>query len=344
MVKHTLVRDRREILQLSKWDRLILNENMYLITPVTATILNQIQRNHKMQPISAEPQCIMILGPTGAGKSTLLKVFARQFPTEYLDTIRRPILEVVVPAKATLMNFLAAILQAFEDPLADKGSIGNKTHRIYKFVDDCEVVHIMVDEPNHFIDRDSQKIIQDSSNFLKNLIKSKRLTCTVAGIKESEQVLKANSQLGRLFGDPYILPDYEWDETKRKTTVEIFCTLLYELDELLPLPASSRLASGLRPWRCFVACGGRLGYLMALLRRATEYAIERDKDCLDDMLLAEAFDNRLAGDRRGVPNPFVGEKPHESPKIVDEQNIPATNKRSKRRKKDNEDLGDVFRD
>jgi energy-coupling factor transporter ATP-binding protein EcfA2 len=343
MVTTGLVRDRRDVLQLSKRERLVLNESMRVETPFTAKILNEIRRNHDMQSISAEPPCIVILGPTGAGKSTLISIFAKQYPCEYTDTaIHRPVLKVLVPAKATLMNFLTAILEAFEDPIADKGTIGNKTHRIYEFVEACGVIHIMVDEPNHFIDRDSQKIIQDSSNFLKNLIKDKRLACTLAGLKDTEQVLRSNSQLGRLFGDPYVLADYEWDE-KQPQTIKTFRTFLYELDELLPLPEISNLASLDRAWRCFVACGGRLGYLMALIRRATEYAINRDQECLDDELLADAFDNRLAGERRGVPNPFIGDLPKVSPKIVDEESSPATNKRSKRRKKDDDDLGYVFR-
>ena len=48
---------------------------------------------------------------------------------------------------------------------------------------------------------------------------------------------------------------------------------------------------------------------MALIRRATYLALEREQEYLDHNLLSEAFKGRLAGERRGIPNPFTGELP-----------------------------------
>jgi hypothetical protein len=62
-------------------------------------------------------------------------------------------------------------------------------------------------------------------------------------------------------------------------------------------------------WRLYVASGGLVSYLMALIRAATYLAIEQKQENLDAELLAQAFDLRLAGQRRHLSNPFRGEVP-----------------------------------
>ena len=48
---------------------------------------------------------------------------------------------------------------------------------------------------------------------------------------------------------------------------------------------------------------------MALIRRATYLALEREQEYLDQNLLFQAFKDRLAGERRGIPNPFTDKLP-----------------------------------
>jgi hypothetical protein len=48
---------------------------------------------------------------------------------------------------------------------------------------------------------------------------------------------------------------------------------------------------------------------MNLLRRAAQFAIQENSPNLTPKLLARAFDNRLAGRRRRISNPFVGGVP-----------------------------------
>jgi hypothetical protein len=167
---------------------------------------------------------------------------------------------------------------------------------------------LMLDDLQHFVDRESERVLHDISNWLKNLVKETHVACNIAGLPEAENVLRANPQLGRLFGDPYVLEPFTW-ETQQPATIQELCTFLTTLEGLLPLPEASHLADIETAWRCFVASEGNMAHLMNLIRRATHYALQRERPALDLKLLAEAFDNRLAGLRRGIANPFVGELP-----------------------------------
>jgi energy-coupling factor transporter ATP-binding protein EcfA2 len=316
--------------RLALHERLAYVETIRIWYPRLTHLFEAIQAGHELNRYSAEPQCLMVVGPTGVGKSTLLNSYAAQYPREILaETTRMPVLKVTVPAKATIRNFITRLLVGVGDPLADRGTVGSLELRLLGLLRDSGVEVLMVDDLQHFVDRDSERVLHDVSNWLKNLVKETHIACVIAGLPEAEQVLSANPQLGRLFGDPHILHPFVW-EPEQPQTIQEFRTFLQTLEGLLPLPEASHLAGMETAWRCFVASDGCMAYLMNLIRRATQAAVQRDQPRLNLALLAEAFDHRLAGTRRGIPNPFVGDIPARS---VEKPPIPArraTNRRSKR--------------
>lgn len=304
-----MMTERDKVLALPPRERLAYVENIRIWYPRMTAIFEAIQTCHDLNPVSAEPQCLMLTGATGVGKSTLLNSYAALYPCEILDEFTRSsLLNVTVPAKATIRNFITRLLVSIGDPLADKGTIGSMELRLLHLMQVCQVEVLMVDDLQHFVDRDSERVLHDISNWLKNLVKETGVTCIIAGLPEAEAVLSANPQLGRLFGDPHCLNPFTWDN-EHPETIQEFRTFLKTLEALLPLPQPSYLASMETAWRCFVASGGCMAYLMNLIRRATYHAIQQDYVALDMSLLATAFDNRLAGKRRGLDNPFAGDLP-----------------------------------
>lgn len=333
---------REGILALPGPERVIWAERVRVFYPRWRCIASEIERCHRLGTSAAEPPCLLLTGPTGAGKTTLVGAHAQRYRIEETETgTHAPVLRATIPSPATVKDLASALLRALGDPRAGYGTTGNMTHRLTNFFRDCGVELLILDELQHFVDRDSRKVLLNASNWLKTLIKETGVACVLVGLEgEAEQVVDANPQLARLFGDPRVLAPFAWDE-ERPETVEEFRTFLEHLERLLPLREASQLADRDRARRCFLASGGVIGYLMALVRGATQLALSQGRERLDDVLLAVAFDQRLGGFRRGVPNPFdLDASPLAQPLAPPVRPLNGTNSRSRARRHRAETLGD----
>ena len=290
---------------LSTRERIALIYRIRVWYPRMKAIYADIERAFEMNSLTPDPECIALLGRFRTGKTTIVNSFCKQHPRcLQIETTSVPVLKAVVPAKATMSNMLTALLDGLGDPLAGRGSIGTKFHRLQQFIIDCGVRMIILDEASHFVDRDSERVLHDVSNTLKNLVKSHNVACILVGLPYTEEVLRVNEQFGSLFGDPRSLEPFQWDETQPDTISE-YRMFLRQVEQQLPLPKRTFLASREIAWRCFVASYGKVGYIMRLLRRAAENAVRDELPSLSLPLLHSAFEVTLAGNRRGIANPFA---------------------------------------
>lgn len=95
------------------------------------------------------------------------------------------------------------------DPAADKETISSQTLRLRKFIAACEVELIILDEFQHFDDRQSRNVLKTISDWLKNLINQCTVPIVLVGMPGCESVLdqKGNEQLKRRFASRHeILP------------------------------------------------------------------------------------------------------------------------------------------
>ncbi len=334
---------REEVLRLPGPERLAWVERVRVFYPRWHAVADEIARCHRMGALAAEPACMLLTGPTGAGKTTLVASYAARYPGSATpEGTSRPVLRATIPSPATVKDLASAMLYALGDPRAGYGTTGGMTHRLVNFFRDCGVELLILDELQHFVDRDSRKVLLNASNWLKTLVKETGVACVLVGLEgEAEQVVGANPQLARLFGDPWVLAPFEWDEG-RPRTIEEFRTFLGQMEAMLPLREPSRLADRETAGRCFLASGGVIGYLMALARRAAHLALLEGRERVDDALLAAAFDQRLAGRRRNIPNPFLGDATEGSePESEWTRPTDAANRRSRARGPRRETLRDV---
>jgi type II secretory pathway predicted ATPase ExeA len=275
--------------------------------------LEAIKECHEENDGESEPQCMIVTGPTGAGKSTLVKSYRDRYPQEEVEVeedgeifnIQR-VVYVSTPSPARITELAGRILESMGDPLAwHRDTLGERRARIKELFGKCGVEMLIVDELQHFINRDGKrKVLLTVTDWFKDLIKETGVACVFVGLPEAEEVLKANPQLARLFGDPYTIAPFEWDE-KRPATILEFRTLLHDIEAMLPLKEASYLSATELAYNCYQACGGVFGLLMKLIRSAAIQALKTGKEQLDYPLLAWAFNKKLAGERRGVANPFV---------------------------------------
>ena len=294
---------------LSKREQLTQIYRIRVWYPRMKVIYDEIERAFEMTSLTPEPECIALLGQFRTGKTTLVNSFCEHHPRHIgQETTHVPVLKAVVPAKASMNALLTTLLSALGDPLANRGTMGVKANRLHHLIRDCGVQMVVLDEANHFVDRDSQRVLHDVSNTMKNLVKELNIACVLVGLPYTEEVLQVNEQFGSLFGDPYLLEPFQWDDTQPETVAE-FRMFLQQVEKQLPLTKRNVLASRDMGWRCYVATHGKVGYIMRLLRRAAEMAVQQDKESLSQLLLFEAFERTLAGKRRGLTNPFGEELP-----------------------------------
>jgi len=300
----------KEIRSKNRSERMDYVEKMYVTYPRASAIIAGIRHSIEINKYLPEPLCLLITGPAGSGKTTILETILAANPSFIKeDSLYVPVVMATIDAQATVGSLATRLLDGIGDPLSESGLISKRTHRLEDFIDNVKTRVLLIDEIQHFIDQDNNKVLQTVSDTLKNLIKTKKLTCVLCGkIGQAEKVVDSNSQLARLFSDPKVLEPFTWDE-KKPESIKEFRQLLTEIEKILPLREESNLFKLETAWRMFAATEGLMGYLMKLIRISTIYALERGCEALDYNLLAEVFDEFLAEDRRNIPNPFLGDPP-----------------------------------
>jgi hypothetical protein len=261
---------------------------------------------------SRNPPCLALLGETGAGKTTVVQTWLAQRgekEREEDDQLIIPVLSVLMPSHARKKGAAAAFLSALHDPNPRRGTEWNMLVRLYRLIHVCQVRLIVVDEFQHIIDRETQRVLHDVADFLKDIINQTRVPMILVGKKgEAEAILHSNPQLDRRVGSPYVLGPFEWDRSRASETIKEFRTVLREIDRSLPLDWSG-LQEEEMARRFFYACEGYMGWLMDLIRHSTLAAIDRGEVMLTRTVLAQVYEERLAQTLlgEGKENPFARE-------------------------------------
>jgi len=294
-------------------------EGIRVAYPRWQRIVAEIGRCQEWGPLAAEPPCLLLVGPMGAGKSMLVGTYAQEHPAVLTEGgVTHPVVRATIPTPATIKALAIALLAALGDPRAASGTVGSMTYRLTHYFRDCQVellildVELLIlDEVQHFRDRDNRRVLENASNWLKTLIKETGVACVLVGLQgEAEEVVRLNPQLARLFGAPHALLPFAWEE-RRPETVREFVAFLTLLEGALPLAERPDLSGLGMARRLHAASGGVMAHLMELLRGATYLALAEGRPTLDREVLGRAFEQRLASVRRGTVNPFRAESRRE---------------------------------
>ena len=171
--------------------------------------LKKITELHKRGLQARVAGGILLTGQTGSGKSTLIEFYREYFPPRNdADRTITPVLIVTTPESPGVKSLAEAILIALGDPAAASGTTENKTRRIFKFLKECRVELIIIDEFQHFFD--SKKISQARkvTDWLKNLFNIAAIPVVLVGLPRSVMVIRMNPQLKRRFSAPFYLKPF----------------------------------------------------------------------------------------------------------------------------------------
>ena len=282
---------------------------IYATYPLFEQVLKDIDKCHYSPEIKGDddPDCLLLIGPTGAGKTTIYRTYAQNYPRKETDEGSIvPIVYTSIPAPATVKGLVEAILKKLGDPLYNKGTTTNQTSRAYDLLAACKVELILLDEFHHFIDRESQKVLRNVCDWLKNLIINTGIPVVLFGLPESERILKVdNWQLSRRFNYRHTLIPFP----RNDSGMELFRQFLKDIEGQLPLEEDSELAEKSLSERIYYATDGTIAHVMTLIRKGTTLAIEQKLKKLDLEVLNVVYHRHLIHEKSfKSTNPFLVKK------------------------------------
>ena len=263
-------------------ERISIANQVYAGYPLFNQVLEDIDRCHDSPNIKDDdddPDCLLLTGSTGAGKTTIYKTYAQNYPSQETEEGNIvPIIHAVTPSAATIKGLVSVLLKQLGDPLDDKGTTTSKTSRLYDLLKACQVELIFLDEFHNFKDLDSDKVLKNVCDWLKNLILNTKIPIVLLGTPESEDILKVdNLQLSRRFNYRHSLIPFP----RTESGLELFRQFLSDVESQLPLMKKSELAEKSLSERIYYATDGTIGHVMTLIRKGATLAIEQDLDRLD---------------------------------------------------------------
>jgi GTPase SAR1 family protein len=329
---------------LDKKQRIALTEKVFIRYPRLRELYVKIDNCRTHSRHAAEPECMLVTGLQGAGKTTLIGWYTTDSPIQETPEKRIvPVLAVTVPSPATIKGLATEMLNAVGDPAADKGTVSSITLRLRKYLQGCDIELIILDEFQHFDERQSKNVLKTISDWLKNLINQTQIPIVLVGMPGCESVLEAkgNEQLKRRFSSREQMAPFHWDNPKQ---IEEFRQLLKRIDDDLPLLRDSHLAESTTAFLIYSATDGVINYVMKLLRRAAALAIEWDTEQIDLPGLAQAYEERLAQDFKTRTNPFgQAHRPRHVPKSANRAVTPGAMSRRVKGQKRKPLMSDVLR-
>lgn len=193
---------------------LLAQANTALIRYPRFKALHQdIRECQEMSRLANEPQCMSLEGITGAGKSTLVRDYVALFPRqEQAEGTRIPVFYAETPSPVTVKGMAATMLAALGDPDAHHGTLWAMNFRLIRLMIACQVELVILDDFHHLIDKETNRILERVSDWLKVLIKETGIPFLVVGIEgKVEHILEVNPQLSRLFAVRQVLEPFRCD-------------------------------------------------------------------------------------------------------------------------------------
>lgn len=328
-------KSRRDYSKMTIEERQHMVENLFVIYPRIRAILKKIAYCHQHAKIAAEPDGMLLEGVAGTGKTTLGRYYSRAYPRKVTEegTVV-PILTTRVEVPASPKSLVSVLLDDLGDPISDKGSTVSQTLRLRKLMKDCGTELVILDEFQHFIDRDSKKVLKTISDWLKNLMDKTKTPVILMGMPYSHTILDAegNEQLQRRFSARFSLEPFNWKNHEDRGDFRKF---LRAVDENLPLNEWSNLSDLSMAFRFNMASDGVISKVMKVVRRAATIALELSKERLDLDVLSIAYDECLAANAPNMENPFDADVKQIKVKAPerDKSASRATNNRSKAKEK-----------
>lgn len=275
--------DKGKILCLNYNEKMEYYDNLTAYYPKLIEIIKKVTECQNSSSIYNKPNCMRISGPSGSGKSRIAEIFQKKYPPiETAEGIEKKVLYVELPCPAYVGSLPSTFLYSLGDPFyAKHDRITLTTQRLYDMLKACNVKLIFIDEVQHLVDRNSQKLLRDSSDWFKVLIDKTRIPIIFLGMPDSSKIFTENEQLANRVRLVEETTPFNYNDDFRK--------ILYFFDTLAPLKELSGLAEPDLSKRIYLATEGLIKHIHDLLTESASIALKNNATRITMPMLSNAF-------------------------------------------------------
>jgi hypothetical protein len=214
---------------------------------------------------------LVIVGGTNNGKSMIVERFYRHHPptdNPHGDTLLLPVLLIQSPPGPDEGRLYNKVLEGLFAPFGVTTHPDKKFRQIKTLLTALDTRLLVIDEFHHMLSGPVSKQ-RYYLNALKHLGTELRLPVVAVGTEQALAALSSDPQMANRF-EPVLLPKWQLNEE--------FQRLLVTLERRLQLHHDSTLAEPTLAAKILALSEGTIGEVVALLRRAAEYAIRTGEE------------------------------------------------------------------
>lgn len=231
--------------------------------------------------------CVLIVGESRLGKTRVLAEFiAKHLPKRTAERLVIPVIYIEVPQKPTIRSVAAQILRQFGERAGNRDSADEILESIVELGKNCGVLVICLDDMHHFVDQRGQTGQYELTEWLKRLAIRMRVALVISGLERTEAAIRLNEQLYLRMDRKLKLTRFDWRKDGDKKQ---FCDIVEGICGSLRKNFKVPDAVSADQFRWYVACAGRLGALVKIVRRAIKLARKGKRREIDFKLLHDAW-------------------------------------------------------
>ncbi len=288
--------DKTKILSLSPSEKIKYTDSIRISYPKLQEMLSLVADCHNSTRTQTRPTCMRVSGASGTGKSNIYELYSKKYPiVNDINGTIKPVLYSRIPCPAYIGGLPPQLLYNLGDPFYNKKITTTlQTKRLYILLKACKVEIIFLDEVQHLVDRNSHKLLRDSSDWFKELIDETGIPIIFLGIPDSDKIFIENDQLSKRVRIAETTKEFDNDDTFRK--------FLYLYDMALPLEEPSSLADNDMCCRIYNSTKGNVKNIHDLIVESVSIAIANNATRITMPMFAMAHNKILYN--QSVKNPF----------------------------------------
>ena len=291
-------------------DRLKAIAQITVMHPDFKQAFDAMERGMKSFGRTGEPVCVLLLGGSGCGKSHLADRFEQLYPRSTKNgQAHIPVLRIRVPSDPKIKSCASTMLARLGDPLYARGTEAEMTKRIQHHLKKSETQFVIMEEFQHFVDAESEKLFLSAANWLKILIEETRVPFAVEGLQRTKKLFDADDQLSGRFDGPYYLLPFRWFQPGNPPTVasKPFRGFLKGIHRAMPFKDCVDFSERSVALRFFCSSQGSPRRVGKLIAQAAMIAEEKGSETIGLDTFAQAYVQRCGYQVSKERNPFSKE-------------------------------------